>query len=246
MFDGSFNNNYNETHGELWMYCLRTWSGYGVDGSGTLATVTFKAKLGGTSSLTLANTILGNSTAQRISHTTTDGTVYVGGHDVAIISVVPSKTIVGQGYPIKINVTVENQGDLTVTFNVTLYANTTAIETQTVNSMPNGTSTILTFTWNTLGFAKGNYTIRAYAQPVSGETDTADNTYEDGWVLVSCVGDVNGDKKTTISDIVLVIGKFGTLPSSPDWNPNMDIDGNDKVTIADIVITIGNFGNIWT
>jgi len=246
MFDGSFDNNHNSTYGELWMYCLRTWPGYGVDGYGTLATVTLKAKLGGTSPLTLTKTILGNSTAQRISHTTTDGTVYVGGPDVAIISVVPCKTIVGQGYPMRIDVTVENQGDLTVTFNITVYANTTAIETQTVNSMPNGTSTILTFTWNTTGFAKGNYTIWAYAWPVPGETDTADNTCEDGWVLVSCVGDVSGDKKTTISDIVLVIGKFGTLPSSLGWNPNMDIDGNDKVTIGDIVITINNFGNIWT
>jgi len=106
--------------------------------------------------------------------------------------------------------------------------------------------TTLAFTWNTAGFAKGNYTIWAYAWPVQGETDTADNIYEDGWVLVSCVGDVNGDKKTTISDIVLVIEKFGTLPSSLGWNPNMDIDGDDKVTIGDIVITVNNFGNLWT
>jgi hypothetical protein len=103
-----------------------------------------------------------------------------------------------------------------------------------------------TLIWDSSSLSKGNYTISAYAQPVSGETDTADNTYEDGWVLVSCVGDVNGDKKTSIADIVLVIGKFGTTPSSLGWNPNMDIDGNDKVTIGDIVITINNFGNIWT
>jgi len=246
MFDGSFDNNYNATYGELWMYCLRTWPGYGVDGYGTLATATFKAKLGGTSPLTLANTILGNSTAQRISHTTTDGNVHVIGIvDIAVTSVNPLKTIVGEGYPMNINVTVQNQGDLTETFNVTAYANDTSIQNKTI-TLTSKNSTTVTFTWNTSGFVKGNYTISAVADTVSGETDTADNTCEDGWVLVSCVGDVNGDKKTTISDIVLVIGKFGTLPSSPDWNPNMDIDGNDKVTIADIVITIGNFGNIWT
>ncbi len=62
-----------------------------------------------------------------------DGKVYVGSrdyniyafgppiHDVAVTNVTPSKTVVGQGYSMKINVTVENQGDLPETFNVTTY-----------------------------------------------------------------------------------------------------------------------------
>jgi len=239
MFDGSFDNNYNATHGELWMYCLRSWTGYGVDGYGTLATVTFKAKLGGTSPLTLANTILGNSTAQRISHTTTDGTVYVGGPDAAIISVVPCKTIVGQGYPMKINVTVENQGDQTVTFNVTTYATTPVIQTQTV-TLESGASTTITFTWNTTGFAYGNYTIWAYAWPVAGETDTADNTKVDGTVLVSIAGDVNGDHLVDISDLVITVGTIPSLPGQPNWNPNADINGDGVCDISDLVICVGN------
>jgi parallel beta-helix repeat protein len=166
--------------------------------------------------------------------------------NIAILDISPSKTVVGKGFTLHIYVSVQNQGWNTETFNITAYANATIITTLMNIALTSRNSLTLTFTWNTSGFVKGNYTIWAYAWPVPGETDTADNTCEDGWVLVSCVGDVNGDKKTTISDIVLVIGKFGTLPSSPDWNPNMDIDGNDKVTIADIVITIGNFGNIWT
>jgi len=32
------------------------------------------------------------------------------------------------------------------------------------------------FTWNTTSFAKGNYTIDAYAPPVPNEMDTTDNT----------------------------------------------------------------------
>jgi len=192
MFDGSFDNNYTATHGELWMYCLRGWTGYGVDGSGTLATVTFKAKLGGTSPLNLANTILGNSTAQRISHTTTDGNVQVlvtGIHDIAITNVNPLKTIVGQGYSMHINVTVENQGNLTETFNVTTYATTPVIQIQTA-TLESGAFTTLTFTWNTTGFVKGNYTISAYAIPVTGETDIINNNCTDGSVLITKVGDL--------------------------------------------------------
>ena len=246
MFDGSFNNNYNETHGELWMYCLRTWSGYGVDGSGTLATATFKAKLGGTSSLTLANTILGNSTAQRISHITTDGTVEIGGHDIAIVSVVPHKTIVGQGYTCRINVTAENQGGYTETFNVTVYANTTAIETQTVNSMPNGTSTILTFTWNTSGFVKGNYTIWAYAWPVPGETDTADNSLLDSWVKVVVPGNVNGDGIVDMKDITMILRAYGSTPGQPKYNPNCDVNCDGIVDMKDVTIALRNYGKTET
>jgi hypothetical protein len=105
-----------------------------------------------------------------------------GIHDVAVTSILPSRTIVGQGYSTKINVTVANQGDYTETFNVTLYANTTfALQTITLES---GASTTITFTWNTTGFAEGNYTISAYAIPVPGEVDTADNLYVDGTVQI--------------------------------------------------------------
>lgn len=113
-------------------------------------------------------------------------------HDIAIAGVTLSRTVVGQGYSTNINVTVANQGDFTETFNVTAYANTTTILTQTV-ILENGNSTTMTFTWNTTGFVKGNYTVSAYATPVQGETDTEDNNRTDGWVLITKVGDLGGD-----------------------------------------------------
>jgi outer membrane protein assembly factor BamB len=48
-------------------------------------------------------------------------------YDVAVTNLVCSKTVVGQGYTLYITVTVENQGDVTETFNVTAYYNGTAI-----------------------------------------------------------------------------------------------------------------------
>ena len=55
-------------------------------------------------------------------------------HDVAVTNVIPSKTVVGHGYSLNINITVANQGDYTETFNVTLYANTTTIETKQITN----------------------------------------------------------------------------------------------------------------
>ena len=112
-------------------------------------------------------------------------------HDVGITSVTTSKNIVGQGYTASINVMIFNYGNDTENFNVTAYANTTAIQTKTL-TLTSGNSTTLTFTWNTSGFAKGNYTISAYAWPVPGEVDTEDNNRADGSILVTKVGDFGG------------------------------------------------------
>jgi hypothetical protein len=44
--------------------------------------------------------------------------------------------------------------------------------------------------WNTTGFAGGNYTISAYALPVSGEIEVEDNLYVNGVVQVKILDDV--------------------------------------------------------
>jgi parallel beta-helix repeat protein len=112
-------------------------------------------------------------------------------HDLAVIHSAASRTVVGQGSSLNINATVANRGDYTETFNVTAYANDTAIQTETL-TLTSGNSTTLTFTWNTSGFAYGNYTISAYAWPVMGETDTDDNRFIDDRVFISVVGDLGG------------------------------------------------------
>jgi len=90
-----------------------------------------------------------------------DDILIVALRDMAITSVTPFKTVVGQGYFMSINITVENQGDFTETFSVTTYAKTNIIQTKTIN-LTSGDSTTITFTWDTTGFAKGNYTIKAH------------------------------------------------------------------------------------
>jgi hypothetical protein len=249
LFDGGYNNNYNATHGEIWMYCLRTWSGKGVNGSGTLATVTFKAIIGGTTPLSLANTILGNSTAQRISHTTKDGLVEVAGKNIAVTSIIPGQTIVGQGYTMNINVTVANQGGQTETFNITIYANTTTIQTRQV-TLTNKTSTTITFTWNTTGFAYGNYTIWAYACPLPGETDIGDNNMTSIiQVHVGVPGNVWGnpnpppvyDNVCNMRDVTYLILHFNTKPGSPNWDPNSDVNNDGVCNMRDVTIAILNF-----
>jgi hypothetical protein len=220
--------------------------GPGVSGSFPLAMITFNATALGNSGLHLYNTDLRDSMSNPIPHVTSDGSVNVGLIDIAVVNVVPSKSVVGQNYIMNIDVSVENQGDFAETFNVTLYANTSTIETKQI-TLINGASTTLTFTWNTTGFAKGNYTISAYAWPVYGETDITDNTLIDSWVIVAMVGDITGpngwpDGKVDARDIGLVCKYFGWAPYKSGYNPNTDINGDGKTDARDIGIVCKQFG----
>jgi hypothetical protein len=107
--------------------------------------------------------------------------------DVAIAKITTSKTVVGQGYSILINITVSNQALNYETFHVIIYANTTTIKTQTT-TLVSGNSTTITFTWGTSGFAKGKYAIKAVADTVQGETDILDNSYTGDWIFITRVG----------------------------------------------------------
>jgi parallel beta-helix repeat protein len=173
--------------------------------------------------------------------------------DVALLGVASSKTVVGQGYAVSINVTVENQGGYAETFNVTVYANTTSIATQTV-TLTSGNSTTITFTWNTTGFAKGNYTINACAQPLLGETATEDNYLANGEVYVGIPGDVNGDKKVDLKDVYAVGKAYGSIRGTDGqyWHsppraccphsPNCDINDDGKIDLKDYYIVCKNYG----
>ncbi len=168
-------------------------------------------------------------------------------HDIAIASLSLSKAIVGQGYTVKINVNVTNQGEAAEAFNVTAYVNTTAIEEQTVTGLAPSENLTLSFTWDTTSFAKGNYTISANATIVLGETDTADNTLVNGVVMVTIPGDVNGDTVVDILDAGEISAHW--YPGPPvgplGYDANTDINHDGEVDIFDAAIVSANWQKSW-
>lgn len=162
-------------------------------------------------------------------------------HDVAIKNIKPTRTILGNSTSTSINVTVQNQGDTLETFNLTVYANTTLIEIKEI-TLPSGNSTTITFTWNTTDFAKGNYTISAEADTVPSETDTEDNTLIYGTVIVTILGDLNGDGEVKIKDIAMAAKAFGSKPGDDNWEPNADINEDGEIKIFDVATVAKEFG----
>ncbi len=173
-------------------------------------------------------------------------------HDIAVTEVTTSKDgctpkpTVSENYTAVMKVKVRNQGGYVESFfDVFCYVsdllNTYEVGMQTISLNPDETQE-LTFTWDTHGFARGDYTVWAYAEPVPGETLTADNTLTDGTITITMQGDINADNIIDIFDIVRVASAFGSTPSSPAWDPNADINSDYLIDIFDIVIVALHFG----
>jgi len=104
-------------------------------------------------------------------------------HDVAVLSVVPSSSLVYIGDVLNVNVTVKNKGSVAEFFNVTLYYNSSTVGILRVDNLAAGSEYTLTFYWNTSAVSEGNYTISASA-PLPGDINVSDNTLVDGFVQV--------------------------------------------------------------
>jgi parallel beta-helix repeat protein len=167
---------------------------------------------------------------------------YAGLYDIGITNVTTSKTVVGQDYNLTITIKILNYGINTETFNLTVYANETVIQTLRNIVLTSRNSTTTTLTWNTTGFAKSNYTIRAYVEPVSGETEISDNTFTYGTIYVSIPGDLNADKTVDIFDAVILSGAAGSSLGDVNWNPNADINSDNIVDLFDAVILAAHAG----
>jgi len=167
-------------------------------------------------------------------------TIFAAEQDVAVIEVLPWKTVVGQGCPLYINVKVENQAGSSVVFNVTAYGNTTIIQTTTV-TLNGYNSTIIVVAWNTTGLAKGGYTVSACAMVLPGETDVSDNTYVYGIVFVTIPGDLNCDHTVNIIDLWIAASAFNSKLGDERWNSNADVNDDAKINIIDLF----QLGNWW-
>jgi len=178
-------------------------------------------------------------------------------HDIGILNPEQWKTVVCQGYSLCTYGSTINYGNNDENVSIISYANgvpfdskNSTLQARTLNT------TGFTFTsslgWNTTGLIKYvNYSLSFYASPVAGETDKSDNNVTCGWVLVTRVGDVNGDGKVDGRDLLPLSRAFGSYgpdyyypgsPATTGWNPDADINNDDKVDGRDLLIVSRHFG----
>jgi hypothetical protein len=161
-------------------------------------------------------------------------------HDVAVTEVETQKTVFMRGYTSNISVTSANHGSYPESFKLSVYANETCIATRTV-TLPFQNFTTLNFICNLSSFPYGNYSLSAYAEPVSNETNGSDNLFVGGIVKITIPGDINADGAVDIYDAIKLASAYNSVPFSPNWNSNSDINGDNIIDIYDAIILSNHY-----
>jgi PKD repeat protein len=166
-------------------------------------------------------------------------------HDVAVVDVIPYRNWIYEGWSIKVNVTITNQGNFTETVTVDLYYNIATgdkIGTEMIALSPSETRT-LTFSWDTTGVKPcRNYTMTAVAD-IPIESDMTNNVLESlVEVKVRIFGDTNGDDAIDIRDLAAAAVAFGSYLGHPGWNADVDLNKDNRIDIRDLTIIAKNFG----
>ena len=168
-------------------------------------------------------------------------------YDVAVLGAVPSKTVVGEGSTLLIDVDVANLGRNPENLHLKVNSNN-ALLTEVVMNLSSGEIRSLMAKWNTSGTSHGDYVISAYAEPLPNETYLSNNNYTFSYsVHVGVLGDVSSaasgvyDGIVDVRDITYIILLFGANPSSLKWKPNADLNDDGIVNLRDIQRVVLHF-----
>jgi len=156
--------------------------------------------------------------------------------------------IIGESSVVTIFVTVSDAGDFSESFSLQVSAvNRTSISIgSTTGSVLSGSSTVLSFKWNTTAsLTPGRYGIMATVSGVAGESigNQPNNILlTRNLVHLIPLGDVDQDGSVTFIDASVCAYAFQSTPISPKWNPFADMDGDAYVNFIDVSTMAVNFG----
>jgi hypothetical protein len=213
-----------------------------IDSATPLVTIKYRVKSIGSTNLTLTDTQLVDSIGNPITHEDHNGFFQSLIVDIAVLELYALPTAIYKGQSTNVTVTVANHGNLTESFIVNIYYNSTLLTTLNVIGLGPGMNSSITVVWNTASVSWGRYVLSAQVPPLPYETNTGDNTLVDGTVKVKIPGDINGDDTVDIYDALLASAAYGSVPGDPNWNPAADLNGDNTVDIYDVIMLAGYFG----
>lgn len=92
--------------------------------------------------------------------------------------------------------------------------------------------------FTTSNLSLGNHVITLEANDSEGLSD--DDTIN---IVVTTLGDLNGDCEVNILDLIIVGNAFGSTPGQANWNEAADLKPDGKINVLDLSIVGKNFGN---
>jgi hypothetical protein len=239
----------NDTAGRVRLSLLLLGASHGVNGTGTLFTIQFKSSTAatGTSPLNLTSSDLSNYDADLINHAIINGQVTI------LLVEILTHTVVVDG--VSYNFTTASSSSVT---------NFAYNDTQKLVSFDaTGPSDILGFTNITMPKDLLLLPTRdAFVVLFDGDaiyyTRTENATHYFLYFTYShsahkivikrtLIGDLNGDRKVDIYDVVIVATAYDATPADARWNPLADLkEPWNKISITDAVMVTRSYGKTWT
>jgi hypothetical protein len=165
-------------------------------------------------------------------------------HDLALVGLSLSAPEAYVGWRVNITLTIENKGNVSETSTVECKYELEGVDynlgNATVTDLCPDANTTQSFTLKVT--ERATYVVEAQIEPVFNETDTADNAMASQTpVKVKMLGDVNGDDKVDMQDIIQIVSAFGSRPLGPRWNAQADMNQDDRIDAKDVVVSILRF-----
>jgi len=223
-----YNNTYNATHGRLGVAATLLGDEPGKNGSGTLATINFKALAVGSTTLHFYDIVICNSVPEAMPVITVDGSVTVHPTLTVLAEDLDGNSLT-TGY-----VYIDSQYRGRTGSNFTVSVGTHEVK--------------VTDFWESGGTGH-RYGFKNWTD---GSTDNHRiiNIVEDKTVTAHfkkklCPGDVDGNGKVSSYDLFALSDAFGSRPGDPNWDSTCDLDGDGYVGSADLFILSDNFGKTY-
>jgi len=239
----------NETGGQVRFALSLLGAENGVNGTGTLFTVRFKSSTAttGTSLLSLQNTELSDYDGQAINHAIINGQV-----TVVLVEIITHTVNVGG---VNYNFTTASSSSVTnfvyndtqklVSFDATgpsdILGFTNVTMPKALLTLPSRDTFIVLFDGSATYYTRKENATYYFLY------FTYSHSAHQIQVKRTLIGDLNGDRKVDIFDVVIVSVAYDAVPTDARWNPLADLATPwNKINIYDVVIVTRSYGKTWT
>ena len=239
----------NETAGSVRWGISLLGAATGVNGSGTLFTITFQSSTvaTGPSNLTLQNTELSNYNAEPIDHAVIDGSV-----TILLVEVITHTVVVDGTEYYFVTASSSSITDFTyndtqklLSFNATgpvdILGFTNITMPKALLLLPANDTFIVLLDGNAIYCTRTENTthyLLHFTYAHSGHAIEVERTL---------IGDLNGDRRVNIYDVVIVTVAYDAIPTDTRWNSLADLAAPwNKISIFDVVMVTRVYSKTWT
>ena len=239
----------NDVEGRVRMVVSLLGAPSGANGSGTLFTIAFKSSTEaiGPSPLSLQNTELSNYNAEPIDHAVIDGQVTILLVEIIthIVEVEGVEYYFVTASSSAITDFQYNHTQRIIRFNATgpedILGFTNITIPKALLSLPAGDTFIVLYDGTAIPHIRTENATHYFLY------FTYSHSAHSIEIKRTLIGDLNGDRKVDIYDVVIVAVAYDSTPADARWNPLADLaEPRGKINIYDVVMVTRVYGKTWT